>query len=258
MAIPTSNPLVPALELMEKLIITARTLNGLPGVRGSAGDDDNNVKLDMIAGLHGKGCVTATEILVLLRSGLADGALARWRSLYEIETISAFVAAQGPSTAERYRDHAAIKNWEAINSIAAFANVGNEILDHFKQQRDEVVQKYGTKFKYEHGWAADVVSLEKRNGPNRGDLEKAVGKENRSPLYKVASYQVHPMANAVIGLMGSGIQEIATPGIMAVSSLKDLTHTFINVCIAKEQQSNITNHIDELAAQVNEAFLLLP
>ena len=253
-----SAPLAPALELTEKLIITATALNGPLGVRDRADNPKNAVKLDMITGLHEKGCTTATGILALLRVGLADGAISRWRSLYEIEVIAGFIASQGPSTAERYRDHAAIKNWEAISSVSAFEPIDTTTLAAFERKRDEVVQKYGTKFKREYGWAADVVGLTKRNGPNRGDLEKAIGKEKWGPLYKAASYQVHPTANAVIGFMGTGIQSMALPGIFAVSSLKDLSHIFIDVCVPEQQRPGVKQHIEDLANEAGEAFSLLP
>ena len=89
-----SGPLAPALQLTEKLIITVTALNGPLGFRVRVDNSKNAVKLEMITGLHKKGCITATEILALLRVGLADGALSRWRSLYEIEVIAGFIASQ--------------------------------------------------------------------------------------------------------------------------------------------------------------------
>ena len=218
----------------------------------------NAVKLEMIAGLHKKGYTTAAEILALLRAALADGALARWRSLYEVELIASFIASQGPSTAERYRDHSVIKNWEAINSVSAFVTIDAATLATFKQKRDEAVEKYGTIFKYEYGWAADVVGAAKRNGPHRGDLERAVGKEDRGPLCKAASYQVHPMANAVIGLMATGVQSMAMPGMFTVNSLKTLSHIFLDVCVPEHQRPRVIKLIDGLADEAGEAFSSLP
>ena len=258
MATPADTPLAPALELMERLLITATTLKGPLGARGRADDPKNAVKLGMIAGLHEKGYTTATEILVLLRAELADGALARWRSLYEIELIAGFLASQGPSTAERYRDHAAIKNWEAINAVSVFGTIDATTLDGFRTKRDEAVQRYGTKFKHEYGWAADVVGTAKRNGPNRGDLEKAIGKEEWGPLFKAASYQVHPMANAVIGLMTTGVQGMALPGVATVTSLKTLSQVFIDVCVPEHQRPGVKRLIEELADVAGEAFSSLP
>lgn len=253
-----SGPLASALELTEKLIFAATALNGPLGVQDRGNNPKNAIKLDMITGLHEKGCTAAREILALLRVGLADGALSRWRSLYEIEVIAGFIASQGPSTAERYRDHAAIKNWEAISSVAAFEPIDTSTLAGFERKRDEVVQKYGTKFKQEYGWAADVVGLSKRSGPNRGDLERTIGKEKWGPLYKAASYQVHPTANAVIGFMGTGIQSMALPGIFGVSSLKALSHIFIDVCVPERQRPGIKQHIEDLANEAGEAFSMLP
>ena len=97
---PSTHPL----ELLEQLIAVAGTLNSPLGVVVAAKDDPEDTKQDMIDGLHGKGCATAAGILVLLRAGFADGALARWRSLYEVELIAHFIADHGLSTAERYAE----------------------------------------------------------------------------------------------------------------------------------------------------------
>lgn len=257
-ATPMDSPLEPALGLMEILVITATTMNGLFGVRVRADDPKNAVKAEMIAGLHEKGCTTATEVLALLRGKLADGALARWRSLYEIELITSFIASQDPSTAERYLGHAAIKNWEAINSLSTFVTVDSKIVAGFRQKRDEAVQKYGTKFKREYGWAADVVGTAKQNGPNRRDLEKAIGKEKWSPLYRAASYQVHPLASAVVGFMTTGVQGMALPGIATADSLKTLSHVFIDVCMPERKRPSAKELIDKKADEAGEAFSLLP
>lgn len=263
MATPAAALSALALELMEKLLIRASTLNGSLGIRDRVDALDQSVKLDMIDGLHEKGCTIATEILVLLRAGLADGAFARWRSLYEVEVIAGFIASQSPSTAERYRNHAAVKNWESLQSVSEkspslFEAIDATILADFKQKRDDAIWKYGPKFKHEYGWAADVLGEAKRNGPNRGDLEKAIGREEWGPLYKAASYQVHPMANAVTGSMGTGTQGIAMPGIVTVSSLKTLSQVFIDVCVSEVQQPGVKKAIEELADEAGSAFSLLP
>lgn len=258
MSTPQHAPSTPPLRLLEQLIAVAGVLNSPLGVVVPAKDNPEDAKQDMIDGLHGKGCATAAEILVLLRAGFADGALARWRSLYEVELIAHFIAGHGLSTAERYAEHAAIKNWEAINSISRHVSIDPATKAYFQRRRDEAVGKYGTVFKNEYGWAADVVGTSKPNGPNRGDLEKDIGREEWSPLYRAASYQVHPMANAVIGFMTASAQGMALPGVATVRSLANLSHVFIDNCVPEGQRSGVKERIDTLANEAGEAFASLP
>jgi hypothetical protein len=58
--------------------------------------------LEAIRRIYGRGCHLAAEICHLLRGGYADGAEARWRTLYELEVISKFICIAGDDTAERY------------------------------------------------------------------------------------------------------------------------------------------------------------
>ena len=255
-----------ALQALQDLTISAQVLNGPLGIAVVG----TGHKTTMVAALHEKGCATATEILVLLRNDLANGALARWRSLYEIELIASFLAIHDEEVAERYLNHAAIKNWEWLLSwqeglkvMPVPAGAVPEMDDvsfiaHYKQKRDEAVGRYGKKFKYEYGWAADVVGTAKRTGPNRSDLEKALGRESMAPLYKSASYQVHPMANEVIAFAGRGTQDLALPGMMAASTLRDLTRTFVALGAPAELHPEVTERIDKLADAAIAAFSLLP
>ena len=256
-----------ALQTLQDLVVSAKALHSPLGALAAG---VGGYKPMMVASLHQKGCATAAEILVLLRNGLADGALARWRSLYEIDLIASFLAKHDDTVSERYLDHAAIKNWEWIQSLQGALEAmsvpagavpemdDSSFIAHFKQKRDVVVHRYGTKFKHEYGWAADVVGTAKGNGPNRRDLERALGRENMASLYKSASYQVHPMANAVIGFAGDGTQSLTLPGTMTAGAIRNLTHTFVAVCMPGEPNPGFIERIDELAEGAIAAFCLLP
>ena len=255
-----------ALQALHDLTVAAQILNSPSGIVAVG----TGYKTMMVAALHKKGCAVATEILTLLRVGLADGATARWRSLYEVELIASFLAAHGEAVSERYHDHAAIKNWEWLLSLQEGLKAmpvpagavpemdDTSFISHYKQKRDAVVRRYDTKFKHEYGWAADVVGTAKRTGPNRSDLEKALGRESMAPLYKSASYQVHPMANAVIAFAGRGTQDLSFPGMMAASTLRDLTRTFVALGAPAELHPEVTERIDKLADVAIAAFSLLP
>ena len=55
-----------------------------------------------IISIHARACQEYLEILCLCRNGFADGAYARWRSLYELSIISDFIRKNGRRVAESF------------------------------------------------------------------------------------------------------------------------------------------------------------
>ncbi len=60
--------------------------------------------------LHARGCQVTEEIIILLENGLADGAMARWRTLHEIDVVSSIIAANDEVLARRYIDHQIVES----------------------------------------------------------------------------------------------------------------------------------------------------
>ncbi len=52
--------------------------------------------------IHGRACQEFLEILTLLRFGFADGAYARWRSMFELCCNAKFIATYGEQVAQKY------------------------------------------------------------------------------------------------------------------------------------------------------------
>ncbi|HNO95066.1 MAG TPA: DUF5677 domain-containing protein, partial [Anaerolineales bacterium] len=75
----------------------------------------NNFVLEALTRLHARSCQVASEVLVLLKSGYADGAHARWRSLHELTAVASFIKTHGNETAERYLLHDNIESLKAAN-----------------------------------------------------------------------------------------------------------------------------------------------
>ena len=66
--------------------------------------------------LHGRACRITGEIISLLRNGYPDGAMARWRTLYEILVISDFIKKNGHETARRYLEFERIEEYQTIEN----------------------------------------------------------------------------------------------------------------------------------------------
>lgn len=52
--------------------------------------------------LHGRALQQFSEIITLMRNGFADGAYARWRSMYEIIIIASFILKYGEEVAKEF------------------------------------------------------------------------------------------------------------------------------------------------------------
>ena len=52
--------------------------------------------------IQGRACQQYLEILCLMQNGFADGALARWRSLYELSVVACFISQFGEEVAKSY------------------------------------------------------------------------------------------------------------------------------------------------------------
>jgi len=68
-------------------------------LRRSKSAKNRNLKT-AVARLHLRSCQVAFEIITLLENGLADGAMARWRTLYEICVVATLIDDGGDELAE--------------------------------------------------------------------------------------------------------------------------------------------------------------
>lgn len=65
--------------------------------------------------LHGRACQQFREILWLLRGGFADGAYARWRSLFELSVIAEFISENDEQVAKAFIDSVEEKEGKDYN-----------------------------------------------------------------------------------------------------------------------------------------------
>ena len=67
-------------------------------------DDKPDKKYQHVAlrEIQGRACQQYLEILCLMQNGFADGACARWRSLYELSVVACFISESGEEVAKSY------------------------------------------------------------------------------------------------------------------------------------------------------------
>ncbi|MFI5330277.1 MAG: DUF5677 domain-containing protein [Desulfobaccales bacterium] len=171
---------------------------------------DNAIKeidyvFEVLARLHARACQVASEILVLLKSGFADGAHARWRSLHEIAVIAYFISSNSSEVAERYILHEAIESYKAAKCYQNYCKqIGYEPLtdEEFNNlilEKDDLIKRFGEAYKNEYGWA-EIVLNKKR--PSFRDIEEYVGLEHFRPFYKMASDNIHANPKGVFFKLG--------------------------------------------------------
>lgn len=78
--------------------------------------------------LHGRSLQQFLEIITLMKNGFADGAYARWRSMYELSIISSFITKYGEGVAEAFINSSETSDrYEWARASGVFPNRKNYI-----------------------------------------------------------------------------------------------------------------------------------
>lgn len=153
----------------------------------------NELTMSLIR-LQARGCQVASEVLVLLRNGFADGAFARWRTLHEIAVVALFLQKHGIDSAIRYIASDVVEGYKIakkeIECQEAMGYDGPSVteLEDLKRHVEAVKSKFGKGICNEYGWAAPFIEKEKANFR---DIERDVDLERFRRNYGIASANVH-------------------------------------------------------------------
>ncbi len=160
---------------------------------------------EVLTRLHARACLIASEILALLRTGHADGAHARWRSLHEIAVVGEFIRQMGAATAERYLLHDTIESYKAAReyqedcAALGYAPLPAEEFNKIETTYQSLLKRFGPAFKHNYGWASAALGKEK---PTFREIEETVGLDHLRPFYKLASHNVHANAKGLFFRLG--------------------------------------------------------
>jgi len=167
--------------------------------------NNKDVKFETLIRLHARSCQMSFEILELLKGGYADGALARWRSLYEITVISKFLRDKPEELCQKYLDYSKVEGYqEAIEFQKNYVELEEEPLSdiELKELEDEIQYlktKYGEEFVKPYGWTAPYLDKSKRNFAG---IESTLNIKYLRSYYKMANNYVHGGAKACLNVMG--------------------------------------------------------
>ncbi|MGB8993204.1 MAG: DUF5677 domain-containing protein [Desulfobaccales bacterium] len=166
---------------------------------------ENDHIFNVLTRLQARACQVASEVLVLLKPGYADGAHARWRCLHEIAVISFFISSNSSEVAERYILHEVIESYKAAKCYQNYCKqIGYEPLtdEEFNDlilEKDGLIKRFGEAYKNEYGWAGIVLNKKR---PNFRDIEEYVRLEHFRPFYKMASHNIHANPKGVFFKLG--------------------------------------------------------
>lgn len=154
---------------------------------------------------HAKALQITREVMLLLDNGYPDAAMARWRTMHEVNVISAFVKKHGLECATRYIHHQEIDRLKSLRKHNECAEelgwkpVPEASIMAQEQVQKELVESYGKNFKSPYGWAEAFTN---HPAPNFTTLAVNAGYGHWTALYKASSYSIH---SSYTGLIGTSI-----------------------------------------------------
>ena len=224
--------------------------------------------------LHGRACQISNEILVLLRSGYADGAHARWRTLHEIAVIGFCISKpekdeDRQALAKKYLLHDTIQRYKMACQYKKYSErlnlepISEEEFNDLKSKRDRLVCKFGKPFGENYGWATSITHPKPSN---MATIEECVDLEHWRPYYKMASDNVHPNVHGTyyrlglashsgdVILAGPSNAGLADPGHSTAISLHQITAVLLGTrssfdCVV------VSTILQKLVDEIGEAFL---
>jgi len=193
-----------SLELLERLIIWSmecgRALNQEFGFQARRND---NCQFQALLHLHSRAVQVALEIHHLLKGGFADGAFARWRSIYELSITSSFIFHHGEDTAERFLSYHNIWDYYFAETYQEHQDDLNveplepEVIEEIEETKDELIEQFGDSIDdggYGSGWAAEAHSGQ--------SMREEVNLEHLTPYYKLACESVHAGSKGTLDRLG--------------------------------------------------------
>ena len=185
-----------AFDLMETIWVSCEELGAAfnDHCRPQAVEEKDYV-FEAMTHLHAKALLVTSEIICLLRGGFADGALTRWRTLFETNVVATLIRQEGQELALRYLAHSHVQTW---NRVRNQDEKDNEY-EYIRARAEFAIEKFGDELSRRNGWACAIT------GQKYPTFEKLVELANRGyakSLYERASLHVHSNHRPLDDLLG--------------------------------------------------------
>lgn len=157
---------------------------------------------DAILRVHGRALLTSAEILTLAEHGFGSGAIARWRTLHEVEVIAMLLRNGDSDIGSAYLDHELVQSHDLAKTLLSELQADADPTYRADLQAridaaQAVLQKRGSKFAKDYAWAA--TELMSGDALNFRSLEKAADAAHMRGPYRDASDFIHA------GGLGTGL-----------------------------------------------------
>lgn len=184
-----------AFDSLESLIVVCLESGEDKKNKISKGKTITNPKHVALVKIHVRAIQISYEILALIRSGFADGAHARWRSLHELAMITFFLRENNEDVSRRYLEHDVMKKFKESKDYQKYYKklryppLTQKELNLLEKEHSRLLQKYGSEFEYKTGfeWIPKSVLSDR----NFRSLEEHVKMDKFHPFYNWASNAVH-------------------------------------------------------------------
>ncbi len=147
---------------------------------------------EVLSLIHARSCQVGGEVRLLLHGGYSDGAMARWRTEYELAVVALFIKKFGNDVAERYLLHESVEAWRITLNCKEHPETGEVTAEELKKAenaKNAVCAKYPSEhFESRYGWANKALKVKKANFSN---IEVESGISHLDPYYKMASGCIH-------------------------------------------------------------------
>lgn len=213
---------------------------------------DKRYKNDPLLGVlmrqHANACRVSGEIILLLKGGYADGALARWRTLFEISVNCLVLRKYGREAAEDYIKHGQVKAFESMEEYQKTADAMkrepylNEHLILAKQIKEQM-----TSGETHFHWAKKYAGFSKLD-----KLREDIGLDKWSFDYKHASRNIHADYYEMLSLLamseakqdmllaGQSNSGMVEPAHMTAITLAQITVAFLTTYLEEDNDLDYT------------------
>lgn len=230
---------------------------------------ENDALLGVLMRLHSNALRITSEIIHLIKGGYADGALARWRTLFEISVTSLVIHKYGRDCAIDYIKHGYIKTVEGREEYQKTASAMG--LEPYTEQ--EIKEAISLKESLSEGethwhWARKYTGFSKLE-----KLREHVGLGAWSHNYKLASRSIHAdyydmrsllgmeEAEQEVLLVGQSNSGMTLPAHCTAIMLNQITMCFLTAYMREDSELDYSNSLVFVAIlkkysdKVGEAFL---
>lgn len=202
---------------------------------------ENDPLLGVLMRQHANACRITGEIIHLLKGGYADGAIARWRTLFEIAVTSLVLNRHSKECAVDYIKYGKLKSIEGMEEYQKTAKK-MKVEPYSKEEMDlAIALKEELKKEIDYSWAIKYTKFGKME-----KLREYVGLENWSHYYMLASKNIHADFHEMDSLMamsetkenmllvGQSNSGMTEPAHLTAITLTQITTAFLTAYIQDE------------------------